>query len=193
MGGNLRLEAKIYQRSTDFSPGSDKDSPQEKPIRPRVESDADRARTLSDAEWGMVLSIIAESTPDDHVRASLVASVASGRYDLPRPSLSWVKDLVKRKLNAVKLWAKNRSEEAIDTLTRHSTYAVVTFTSRQAAVAARNCLADGRGVGRWKNLSGMPIPPLADAAPFDIIACRNCCRPVTVSIPDRQKTARKYM
>ena len=150
-------------------------------------------RTVSDAEWGMVLSIISESTSDAKARAGLRASVASGRYKIPRPSLTWLKHALTRTVNDVKGWAKLQSAEAIDTLARHSTYAVVTFTSRQAAVAARNCLADGRGVGRWNNLSGMPIPPLADAAPFDIIACRNCCRPVTVSIPDRQKNARKYV
>jgi hypothetical protein len=31
----------------------------------------------------------------------------------------------------------------------HPTYAVITFTSRQAAVAARQCLVDGSGVDRW--------------------------------------------
>ena len=194
MGSNLRLEAQMYQRSEPFLPDSSLgDTPPEKSTRARVESDADRVRTVSDAEWGMVLSIISESTSDAKLRAGLRASVASGRYKMPRPSLTWLKHTLARKLNDVKGWAKSQSAEAIDTLARHSTYAVVTFTSRQAAVAARNCLADGRGVGRWNNLAEMPVPPLADAAPFDIIACRNCCRPVTVSIPDRQKNARKYV
>ena len=31
----------------------------------------------------------------------------------------------------------------------HPTYAVITFTSRQAAVAARQCLVDGSGINRW--------------------------------------------
>ncbi len=31
----------------------------------------------------------------------------------------------------------------------HPTYAVITFTSRQAAVAARQCLVDGSGIDRW--------------------------------------------
>lgn len=80
-----------------------------------------------------------------------------------------------------------------DHLTRESTYAVVTFLSRQAAVAARQCLADGRGQNRWVTFSAVPVPPLADAAPFNIFFCRGCCRPVSISIHQRQKTARKYL
>ncbi|GKY91495.1 hypothetical protein MPSEU_000121700 [Mayamaea pseudoterrestris] len=196
MGSNLKLEATMYQQSASFhesSPTSPNNEFVDVSNRGRFESDADRVRTVSDAEWAMVLSIISESTSDAKKRAGLRASVASGRYSLRKPNLKWLKDVVAGTVKEIKGWAKTQSVEAIDTLARHSTYAVVTFTSRQAAVAARNCLADGRGAGRWNNLSGMPIPPLADAAPFDLVACRNCCRPVTVSIPDRQKNARRYI
>ena len=75
-------------------------------------------------------------------------------------------------------------------LVRESTYAVVTFTSRQAACAARQCLADGRGLDRWMTFEEIPVPPLADAAPLRLCPCRGCCRPVTISINDRQKSLR---
>jgi len=69
-----------------------------------------------------------------------------------------------------------------DEATSKSTFAVVTFTSRQAAVAARHCLTDGRGLNQWISYEPLPLPPLADAAPCDLITCRGCCRPVTVSL-----------
>jgi Calcium-dependent channel, 7TM region, putative phosphate len=80
----------------------------------------------------------------------------------------------------------------IDSLARESTYAIVTFTSRQAACAARQCLADGRGLDRWVAYEDIPIPPLADAAPFALCPCRGCCRPVTISLNDKQKLLRYY-
>lgn len=80
-----------------------------------------------------------------------------------------------------------------DRLIRESTYAVVTFMSRQAAVAARQCLADGRGQNRWMTSTAVPVPPLADAAPFNLFFCRGCCRPVALSIHQRQKVFRNYV
>lgn len=57
------------------------------------------------------------------------------------------------------------SSNIIDT----DSYAVVTFTSRQAALAARQCLADGCGLDRWREIDYIPIPPLADAPPWNIL------------------------
>lgn len=57
------------------------------------------------------------------------------------------------------------SSKIIDT----DSYAVVTFTSRQAAIAARQCLADGCGLDRWREIDYVPIPPLADAPPWNIL------------------------
>lgn len=54
----------------------------------------------------------------------------------------------------------------------HPSYAVVTFTSRQAAIAARQCLADGRGVHRWSQVDDIPIAPLADSPPCQPFFCR---------------------
>ena len=80
----------------------------------------------------------------------------------------------------------------VNNLARENTVAVVTFTSRQAAVAARHCLADGRGAQRWVADDSLPVPPLADAASCDLKTCRGCCRPVTASINKKQKMVRKY-
>ena len=90
-------------------------------------------------------------------------------------------------------WSWKSSKEATDLYARDSSYAVVTFTSRQAAIAARKCLADGRGAGKWITIDEIPVPPLADASAFNICDCRGCCRPVTVTLNDQQKIMRNYM
>lgn len=74
-----------------------------------------------------------------------------------------------------------------------SAFAVVTFTSRQAALAARHCLTDGRGQNQWITYESLPLPPLADKAPCDIITCRNCCRPVTVTLGKNDVLARSCL
>jgi hypothetical protein len=74
---------------------------------------------------------------------------------------------------------------------QHPTYAVVTLTSRQAAVAARQCLADGSGIDNWVEIEELPVAPLADAPPWDIMFFRSCCRPVTLTISDREKKCRR--
>lgn len=97
-------------------------------------------------------------------------------------------------LKAIGRWTKGKTiDKATSTLARNSTYAVVTFSSRQAAVAARHCLADGRGVQKWLSLETLPVAPLADAAPCDIITCRGCCRPVTLNLNQNQLMIRRYI
>jgi len=79
-------------------------------------------------------------------------------------------------------------------LTRESSYAVVTFTSRQAAAAARQCLTDGNHeIAQLMTLHEIPIPPLADAAAWKLLPCRYFCRPVTVTLNNLQKNLRLYM
>lgn len=75
-------------------------------------------------------------------------------------------------------------------LLSHPTYAVVTFTSRQAAIAARQCMTDGGGLDRWSKIDELPVPPLADAPPRDIFFCRGFCRPVSLTISDDEKRFR---
>lgn len=90
---------------------------------------------------------------------------------------------------------QSRSAEIVDPfqLAGESTFAVVTFTSRQAAVAARHLLADSRGTDRWNAVSEIPAPPLADAPVFNLSSFRGCVRPVTVSINDRGKMIRHIL
>ncbi len=78
-------------------------------------------------------------------------------------------------------------------ITRHESYAVVTFTSRQAAIAARQCLSDGSGLDGWREVDRIPIPPLADALPWNICDCRGCCRPVTLTLPSQERRLRFKM
>jgi hypothetical protein len=56
-------------------------------------------------------------------------------------------------------------------------------------VAARACIAEGRGHNQWMTFHDVPIPPLADVPAGDMgfTGCRNCCRPVTISLNDQQK------
>jgi hypothetical protein len=132
--------------------------------------------------WRQVEAIVSEGRHGER------SKIASGEWIWP--SLRSVFGRTKTGASKVKDWAKAQTTGAVEDLARESTYAVVTFTSRQAAVAARNCMADGRGVDRWVAISDIPIAPLADASACDPCACRNCCRPVTISINERQKSCR---
>ena len=143
--------------------------------------------TRSDDQWSRVQNMVNEAHNKDGSLRSLRKPPDTGAWELP----SFTD--VKTKLSNWQKVAANTTEQVKDTLARETSYAVVTFTSRQAAVAARHCLADGRGVGRWIAAENIPVPPLADAAPFSICPCRGCCRPVTMNIDDRQKACRRYM
>jgi len=155
-----------------------------------IDSGADvrrRAASSQSSQWSRVESMVHEAHNGDSSQRSVHKQPNTGAWKLPK--------LVAIK-NVFGDWQKaaaNTTDRVVDTLARESSYAVVTFTSRQAAVAARHCLADGRGVGRWIAADHIPVPPLADAAPFSICPCRGCCRPVTLNINDRQKTARRYL
>ena len=148
----------------------------------------------SSGQWLQVETLITEARTSDRSGSSSIAtpkSVATGKWE--KPSLkNWFR-CTREKTKNIHQTIKKQSKEAMGQLARESTYAVITFTSRQAAVAARACLADGRAAGRWVTLKEMPIPPLSDAAPGDLCTFRNCCRPVTLSINERQKNCRHYM
>ena len=62
-------------------------------------------------------------------------------------------------LSAICKWTsfQTRNNPLSQKIAKDSTYAVVTFSSRQAAVAARHCVADGRGVERWLSLETVPV------------------------------------
>ena len=96
-------------------------------------------------------------------------------------------------MNSFRKWKEYYSGNKNDAFPSNSSCAILTFTSRRAAVAARQSLVDGRGTMRWKALSDIPIPPLADAPPAKMCPCRNCCRPVTLTISPSKKMLRRYM
>jgi hypothetical protein len=140
------------------------------------------------AHWAQVESIVTEAKEMNY--RTTPGPVPNGAWSFS--GLRGIFHHTKKKGQGITKWAQQQSKEAVVNLARESTYAVLTFTSRQAAVAARSCLADGRGAGRWMTLKEIPIPPLSDAAPGDIVTFRNCCRPVTLSINERQKSIRHY-
>ena len=161
------------------------------------------AKQQSD-QWDQVNRILRlESEANDRDRdsgADLESSsnnkqhIESGAWKHPLTSLaSAIKTDCCSGLRAVGKYAKGKAADPLaKSIVKDTTYAAVTFSSRQAAVAARHCLADGRGRQRWLSLHTVPVPPLADAAPCDIITCRGCCRPVTLNLNSNQLMIRRY-
>lgn len=107
-------------------------------------------------------------------------------------NINLFKDCVLRITNRFQNPVKN-TLDTMSEIKSTSTFAIVTFTNRQAAVAARKCTSDGRGYGRWKSVSDLPIAPLADASVGDITDCRGCCKPVTLTINRKQKWMRQFI
>ena len=140
----------------------------------------------SQENWARVQQIVNDDEVAKGVQKKEKRTTADGVW-VYVPIKMIIKEIVNRVLN----WTK-KTKDAVDELRAESTFAVVTFTSRQAAIAARHCLADGRGVNRWTPIEHIPIPPLADAAAFDLKTCRGCCRPVTLTVNSNQQFIRKW-
>ncbi len=150
----------------------------------------------SSNQWEQVNTILKTSDVGDSNEGS------NGKRDIEsgvwtKPSFTSFATALKSEtmstLRAAVKWTKGKTDPLTAKVAKESTYCVVTFSSRQAAVAARHCLADGRGVQRWLSAETVPVPPLADAAPCDIITCRGCCRPVTLNINENQLMLRRYI
>jgi hypothetical protein len=149
------------------------------------------AVTKSLEPWEIVEMVATESDANSGRRGQLEGRehrVSDGIWKFPTPKLVWGNFYTKT--CSMLSWTVSTSEQATDLKARDSSFAVVTFTSRQAAIAARRCLADGRGAGRWRTIDEVPVPPLADASAFNILDCRGCNRPVTVTLNEHQKTWR---
>ena len=138
----------------------------------------------SESMWHRVQSLVAESRS----KSIKETRVFDGSWRLP--SFRALYRSVQESIGHIGHWSNSNTKAAIETMTRESTYAVVTFTSRHAAAIARQTLADSRGANRWVVVDEIPVPPLADASACDLSSCRNCCRPVTMTISDRQKAIR---
>lgn len=115
-----------------------------------------------------------------------------GVWEIPTEFLGYVKHILLRFFTGIVNWFIELRDVNKDWESK-SAFAVVTFTSRQAALAARHCLTDGRGQNQWITYESLPLPPLADKAPCDIITCRNCCRPVTVTLGKNDVLARSCL
>jgi hypothetical protein len=153
----------------------------------------------SDQQWARARSMVVEnSTPRSSRKRGKPREMQDGRWKWPF-SETWRRAVVLRskvivEKNKEKLKrVASQSGDFAKTVVGNNTYAVVTFTSRQAAIAARQCLADGSGLGNWKAVEDIPIPPLADAEPYNIWSTRGLCRPVTLSINEHQKACRRYL
>jgi len=112
---------------------------------------------------------------------------------LPDQYATNVKSWVRKSVTNLKDSVCQRTMGVVSDMSSDATFAVVTFTSRQAAVAARQCLADGRGLGKWEPVQNIPVPPLADAAVCDFKTCRGCCRPVSLTANPKQQLVRKIV
>jgi len=152
--------------------------------------------TTSSNQWDQVNSIlrIEEQEGEKENNGQNVRTLDTGVWEMPsfKSTMASVKSSFISSLMTIGRWTKVKADPITSKLAKDSTYAVVTFSSRQAAVAARHCLADGRGVQRWLSVESVPVPPLADAAPCDIITCRGCCRPVTLNLNRNQMLLRRY-
>jgi len=119
-----------------------------------------------------------------------VNSLDSGAWFGSNISRLSLKHVVKGATNTI---AAEVNDAISKELHRGTNMAVVTFTSRQAAISARRCMVDGRPNNKWSIDQSLAIPPLADAAPFDVVTCRGLCKPVTPTIPETRKTLRRYI
>ena len=150
----------------------------------------------SEEKWKMAWDIADESRMHHTPRGTqgLIHRMASGKWHFnPGDSfLRKLRDATQPHLSE-SILSPRKKRNPVGSVVDHHIYAVVTFTSRQAAIAARQCTADGSGLGRWQEVEDLPVPPLADSAPWDICFCRRCCRPVTLTINDSQKRCRKNM
>jgi hypothetical protein len=136
------------------------------------------------SDWEKVQQAVQDNNEADGKKDAVIKS---GAWKIP--SIGSIFCRILKKIRS----PMKKTFNAVDEIKSISTFAVVTFTSRQAAVAARHCLADGRGVGRWVPVEDIPVPPLADAAVCDICDCRGCCRPVTLTIHPKQQMIRRYI
>eukprot|EP00586_Coscinodiscus_wailesii_P007726 CAMPEP_0172520824 /NCGR_PEP_ID=MMETSP1066-20121228/292223_1 /TAXON_ID=671091 /ORGANISM="Coscinodiscus wailesii, Strain CCMP2513" /LENGTH=1048 /DNA_ID=CAMNT_0013303637 /DNA_START=568 /DNA_END=3711 /DNA_ORIENTATION=- len=147
-------------------------------------------------EWQRLESINRDSAPPTQTQSRQISTgewFTKSHHNPYSSSLSPIRETLLSLPHRFIRWMKRRPEKVVDEWARDSTFAVITFTNRQAAVAARHCIADGRGLNTWLSVTSLPTPPLADAASCDIVTCRGCCRPVTMSINSRQQLIRKFI
>jgi len=159
--------------------------------RRQANTTADRLSKTMNEKWSKVVQIANESSSRRN-KDDGIDPIESGGYSVCTicSICGRIMVVLKNTFNLSK-W-QNHSADIVDPfdIAGESTFAVITFTSRQAAVAARHCLTDSRGADRWNTVSAIPSPPLADAP---IASFKGFFRPVTISINDRQKMIRHIL
>lgn len=188
VSGDNTLESKLYQKRKKKSQAATMKKKNNATLRietiPSTESvESQEHKEVPMSEWDEVVALLHEQQQSMR-SGSGSTRLPDGHWEWP----SWKKWWGATKNTPAKAWRTNKA--VVESLSRDSTYAVVTFTSRQAAIAARHCLTDGRAANRWLTLEELPIPPLADAPSCNVMACRNCCRPLALGANERQKNIR---
>eukprot|EP00970_Alexandrium_tamarense_P014199 scaffold3941_cov201-Alexandrium_tamarense.AAC.31 len=120
-------------------------------------SEAEVSRSSN--QWEQVNNILRKDDEGQQEVSQSNREIETGVWTMPscKSSVSSVKSFFIGSLKAVGRWTKVKTDPLTSKLAKDSTYAVVTFSSRQAAVAARHCLADGRGVHRWLSVETIPV------------------------------------
>ena len=118
--------------------------------------------SASSHQWDQVNNILRTDDTENQQRENngqSARNVDTGVWKMPsfKSTMSATKSYIISHLTSVGRWTKVKTDPITSKLAKDSTYAVVTFSSRQAAVAARHCLADGRGVQRWLSVETVPV------------------------------------
>lgn len=168
----------------------DNDNNQVQPSRRRLNTNMSQQLSVAGSvvadPWEKVQEYVRDDEVAKGVHQSERRNISSGAWKVPQmKTRDWLTTKIAN-------FCKKKTADVVEDFASESTFAVVTFTSRQAAIAARHCLADGRGTQRWTPVEDIPVPPLADAAAMDFKTCRGCCRPVTLTINANQQFVRKY-
>ncbi len=167
------------------------DNNQFQPSRRRLNTNVSQQISLAGSaadQWERVQEIVRDDEEFKGISKTERRHISSGAWKVPSmkgPNREWF-------ITKFANFCKRKTADVVEDFASESTFAVVTFTSRQAAIAARHCLADGRGTQRWTPVEDIPVPPLADAAAGDFKTCRGCCRPVTLTVNANQQFVRKY-
>ena len=120
-------------------------------------------QTTSSNQWEQVKNILRKDDIDNADGKNTKPEIETGVWNTSVPTLKETTLTIKKGfmdyLRAIGRWTRFKSRNNLLTqkIAKDSTYAVVTFSSRQAAVAARHCIADGRGVHRWLSLETVPV------------------------------------
>lgn len=122
---------------------------------------SDAELTTASNQWEQVKNILRKDDVDADGNNKKKPEIETGVWTMPtlKNTTSSVKKSIVEHLKSFGRWTRiiSRNNPLTQKIAKDSTYAVVTFSSRQAAIAARHCIADGRGVERWLSLETVPV------------------------------------